>query len=135
MSNSENNLCKGCKHFVLEMDADGPGIPWCGNPKTKKLDHPIGWLNSGAKACQLFETVKVDNSVSIQALTSQQETSARKEHWSSSIIKVCLCLAFLKFAFIGNVEMTYKLGLVLLIAGTAKEVTANIMKGSIKLSR
>lgn len=136
MNNGENKLCKDCKHFVLEPDADGPGIPWCNNPQTKNLDHPIGWLRREAKACQFFEPAKVNEpDDTFIALNSFKDTSARKEHWSALFIKLCLCIAFLKFAFNGNEQMTFKLALFLVIVSTAREVTANLTKGSISVTR
>lgn len=129
----DNLKCKDCKHFVPERDVDGPGIPWCGNSKTKRLDHPICFLKEDAKACNFFEAVKTDKpkTISIGAINSRQDSSARKEHWSSTLasalIKVCLCIGFLKFAFMGKEEMTSKLALLLVIVSAAKEVSANFI--------
>lgn len=140
LEKAQTEFCKDCIHFVVEDDIDGPAIPWCGNLETKKLDHPIGFLNTNAKACALFEgpggrdltTIRIGESI------TQANESARKEHWSLTMIKICLCSGVVKFLITGQDAMAFKMALfvvVLSAIGFAKEVSADFVKGSLRLSR
>lgn len=140
ISKAQSGFCKDCKHFVLEDDIDGPGIPWCGNVATKTLNHPIGFLNKNAKACDLFETDQDQyfKTVSDGKLTFQRDKVASREHWSFTIVKVCLCLGFVKSLFTGQDEMAFKMALFLVVLSTlslVKEVSADFIKGSLRVTR
>jgi hypothetical protein len=51
-------LCKNCKHY-RETDATelDPPVGFCGSAQAKNLVHPIGFLASDARACELFQVI------------------------------------------------------------------------------
>ena len=52
----QDRLCVECLHCVWEpIDADGPRVPFCNNLRTKEFNHPIGFLHSDSRACELFQ--------------------------------------------------------------------------------
>jgi hypothetical protein len=124
-----------------QQDADGPGLPWCGNPATKELDHPIGFLaHNDAAACELFEDKRAEAVVPAPAahVVTGREPATRKEEWSLLVVRLCFCGAFLKCLIEGQYDMTYKLGLALIALSAisvARELSADFAKGSLKLTR
>ena len=57
MKRVQVKFCKDCKHCLLVAVVDDLN-PFCNNPITKELEHPIGFLVKAAIACEYFEEAK-----------------------------------------------------------------------------
>jgi hypothetical protein len=141
MENWRGQRCTGCKFLEVQEEFDGPGILWCRNSTTKELDHPIGFLDARAPACQYFKGIIEKEEAATGALKCKQmqpEPLGRKVGWWFGLTQVgfwvCIFLTICGHQYDAAFRMLALLAALLAI-NLVREVSADLLTGKIKLSR
>lgn len=140
MKKHSDRMCTDCKYFQTYDDVDGPGIPWCQNPKAKELPCRVMNLDRTAIACRYFEDVTVVSPSKVSATPAHSKLSAakRKLGWSFGFTIAGFWICIFRVMFDKQYSIGFEMMVVLSLlwgASFAKEVSADLIKGKVKLSR